>query len=168
MNLTTSDWIAGIAAIVAVAALLMQWGSSYQATERAKVLSSLDLMTSDAIADARSIVGAAARLPSLDAEETKKFVDAAFRLMWAVQRSTFAAKTIRKTALAPDEAKWLYRHVDSITKDLANAIMKHGHGVAWEPTLKHTNEVLEILPKKVKNEWSRAVGHKNFTLLSNP
>jgi hypothetical protein len=131
-------------------------------------MSSLELLTSDAIAGARSTVGSAARAQQLNDSEKREFTAAAFRLMWAIQRSTFAAKTIRNTALAHEEAVWLYRHVDSITDDLNTAIKTHGSEIAWNPTLKHTNEVLTSLPEKVKNEWNKQVEAKSFKLLELP
>lgn len=162
------DWIAFSALVVAGVSFLWSWSTAYQTNQRAKVTSSLELLTSDSIAGARSTIGSVARLEQLDEIKKQEFTEAAFRLMWAIQGSAFAAKTIRKTALAPQEAVWLYRHIDLITSDLNEAIRKHGSGIDWDPTLTHTNEVLTALPKKVRDEWSKLVAKKNFKLLELP
>lgn len=162
------DWIAFSALVVSAVSLLWSGSTAYQTNQRAKVTSSLEMLTSDSIAGARSIVGVAARLEQLDETKKQEFTEAAFRLMWAIQGSIFAARTIRKTALAPQEAVWLYRHIELITSDLNVAIRKHGSGIDWDPTLTHTNEVLNALPKKVRNEWSKLVAKKEFKLLELP
>jgi hypothetical protein len=162
------DWVAFSALGVSCLSFVWTGTTAYQTSERAKVTSSLELLTSDSIAGARSIVGAAARAQQLNEIEKQKFTEAAFRLMWAIQRSVFAARTIRRTALAPQEALWLYRHVESITGDLNAAIRAHGSGIDWNPTVNHTNEALEALPDKVRNEWSKLVVTKSFHKLELP
>lgn len=154
--------------LVSALAFLVTSVSAYQVSHRAKVVNALEILTADHIAEARFTVGHAARHSDLTAEQKTAFVAAAFRLMWAVQRSAFAARTIRKTALAPQEALWLYRHIDSITADLATAILLHGHEGDWQPTLDYTNDVLKELPKRIKSEWSQLVKKKAFTILEAP
>lgn len=162
------DSIALSALALSGLSFLWSWSTAYHTSQRATVISSLELLTADSVIGARSIVGMAARLEELDEIKKQEFIEAAFRLMWAIQGSVFAARTIRRTALAPQEAVWLYRHIEIITSDLNLAIRKHGNGINWDPALTHTNEVLNALPNKVKNEWSKLIAKKNFRLLELP
>lgn len=104
----------------------------------------------------------------LTQDEHNHFVDAAFQLMWAIQRADFARSTIKPTGLAVREGKWLYRQLESIVPELQDAINLHGKNVNLKPTLTYTNEVLDKLPDPVRNSFGLAVAAKRFGPLRAP
>ncbi|MHA7298818.1 hypothetical protein [Pseudarthrobacter sp. MDT3-1] len=162
------DLIALGALVVSGLAFGQSWITAYQTGKRSAVTRALEILTSEQIAEARTVIGQAARKSSISAGEKEKFVASAFRVMWALQSTDFAIYSIRKTALAPQEAVWLYRHLENITRDLHDAIRAHGTEASWEPTLTNTNAVLVALPEKVKNQWGKEIARKNVTLLPQP
>ena len=108
------------------------------------------LISTDAM-QARRVIGHAARAQLLSSEQKSDFIDAAFRLLWELQRIDMAISVLRGKSQDKVEAIWLLRQVDVIYPDLKDAIAKHGAGVDWQPTLNYTNEVLANISNKVKD-----------------
>ncbi|MEF9874531.1 MULTISPECIES: hypothetical protein [Micrococcaceae] len=141
------------------------------ARERSKVNEAVDALTTESIARCRLVIGAISRTDSqttLNSEDHNEFVEAAFRLMWAIQRTAFATNTIKNSAIAPVEAQRLYHHLSVITPELSEAIKNHGHEVNWGGELQETNKVIRELPEHVLDGWSRKISKKNFKVLEKP
>lgn len=161
-------WVAIIISVGAALISLSTAVSAFWGRQRKFVLELWSALVSGEVGRARSLVARAALAEELDEEEQRDFIEAAFRLLWELQRVAVAVQTIRKTAIAPTEAKWLYRQIESVLPDLQTAILRHGADVDWEPTLTHTNDVLNSLPLKVKDSWGRTVSYKNFDEIEGP
>lgn len=161
--------ISGISAFISVGTFGFNQMNTYRSRERVKVMAALDALTSESIAKARVNIGSVARnKETLSEAEKDAFAVDAYQLMLVIQRSAFAAKTIKKTALAVDEAIWLYLHLGLITTDLSEAIKKHGHGIELTKMLDATNKVIESLPKSIRNSWSWRVGRSEMVTLVKP
>lgn len=140
--------------------------SAYWDRKSSIVSSSLQALTSPDAIENRQIIGRTCRLEQLTEAEKSEFINAAFAIMWSIQRADFSRHLLKRTAIAPQEGKWLYRNLEIITKDLNTSLVLHGDGVDWEPTLSNTNEVLNDLPSAIISPWGRQIQKKNFTPLS--
>lgn len=141
-----SAFAAIISSYVAASARL----SACRADMHHKVSAALEALVAPDIVKARNCIGAAARSEQMDTVARESFIDAAFRIMWAIQRTDFAIKAISRTRLAASEEKWLLRQLNIIIKDLNLALSKHGANIDWNPTIDHTNEVLGALSRKIE------------------
>lgn len=161
---TTGAIIAGVSALISFASAV----SIHWERKRNLVAEPWSALVSTDVARARRTVARAAHTQTLSCEEQREFIDAAFRLLWELQRVDIAISTIKNTALGSTEAKWLYRQIESIHPDLQDAITKHGSEVNWEPSLQYTNEVLASLPGRVKDSWERTLIKQQFESIEAP
>src|SRR5699024_6376772 len=73
----------------------------------------------------------------------------------------------QKTAIAPLQARLLYRQLEIIVPDLAKAMVRHGTAdVDWGKSLEHTDTVLYSLPKYIQWPWYKDRQPKKFTTIS--
>lgn len=115
----------GIALVSAFIAVVSYLGAHWERV-RKTALDSVEGLLSDRTQSARAIVGRAARTDGkLSAKDHREFTDAVFTLLWAIQRADLSSRSIKKTAIAPIESRWLYRQLEVIVPDLSDAMAKH-------------------------------------------
>lgn len=145
----------GIALVSAFIAVVSYLGAHWERV-RKTALDSVEGLLSDRTQSARAIVGRAARTDGkLSAKDHREFTDAVFTLLWAIQRADLSSRSIKKTAIAPIESRWLYRQLEVIVPDLSDAMAKHKRDQTdWGKSLEHANSVLEKLPPYILGPWS--------------
>jgi len=158
------DPINAISLIVAFASFV----GAYWERVRKTTLTSVEWLLSDRTQRARSVVGRfARRSETLNNEEKREFTDAVFSLLWSIQHADLASSFIKKTAIAPLQARLLYRQLEIIVPDLAKAMVRHGTAdVDWGKSLEHTDTVLYSLPKYIQWPWYKDRQAKKFTTIS--
>lgn len=162
-------WIAP--AILAVSAIIAFCSLVAVGWERKRQLvhNALVSLTNADTARARHVVGKCARRNvQLSIEERENFISSAFQLLWAIGEVSVVRETLEKTRLGVVEAKLLYNHMGVIVDDLNRAILNHGEGVDWNPTVNFTNEVIESLPVEIKSPWDAVIAKKCFTSICIP
>jgi hypothetical protein len=148
--------VAGVAAIVAGVAALYALGETFRTRHRSTVRTALTDLTSPEVAALRDRVATAgSRDPRyLDSENKAGLRRDTYALLWTLERLVSVPSTLRTTALAVDEAKLLYSHVDAIVAELSRVVAHEEKLGCFRPSTDRVNAVLSLLPD-VRGPWNK-------------